>query len=136
MPSLQKEVLEAKLSDFRYGNTIRCHLSYPAHQRILSLKAQTGRSYHDIIRIVLESYSRYRFPIEASKGKIVLNFRYGRDMASTVKSWAWGNEVNRSRFIGGVVEGFLSRVPKSELRKILKKRLDQTVRLIKETVCG
>jgi len=137
MPSLQKEVLKAKLMrDFRYGIIARCHLSGHAYRELLSLKEQTRRTYQDIIRIAIDVYDRYRFPTDPSKGRIIIAFRLNKQTALTAETWAWGYGVYRSRFIGGILEGFFSRIPKAEIRKILISRADQAVRLIKEAVRG
>jgi hypothetical protein len=136
MPCLRKELLEAQLRTFRYGALIRCHLSTKAYQKTLHVRDGTKRTIQDIIRVVLDVYNRYEFPFQASKGSVIIAFRYNREAALALRSRAWSDKMYRSRFIGGIVEAFMKKVPEGTICRILKQRLDQTSRLFKEAIRG
>jgi len=132
MSLMQQAVLESRLKDVRFGNTIRIHLPDDTHHKIIQLKRTTGRTYHDIIKIIISVYIHQPdhfsdLPIRTLSK--VINVRLSRTESALFLDEAWYRGLSRNHFLGMVVTQFMDLVSIEEITDVLNRQADRVLRL-------
>jgi len=136
MPELPKEILEARLTESRFGTIVRASLSSPTRNKIRSLKTQTNRTFQDFFRVFLSIYKFDSdwFPETNPRRKKIITFRLSKKDASDALDWAWLRNEYRKYFLGTLAETFFARVPFLFAREFFREQADLIMRIAEETV--